>query len=213
MTAEGRNQRDAQGLGVEIGSPIPKPSHGSIPQAAGHDGAKGLQGTGDVEGQAVLADPALGPHADRSHLAALQPDPRETRTALGRQPIVAEEINHHPFQGPQVTMQIGAMAAQIEDGVKDQLARPMVGDFAAAVDAKQGQRRCLDIKAEVLQAGPTAQGVTGFVLQHDQGLGAVGGLQQALLQLPLPIPGPGEGHRRQGFKKDCGSFRGHHRCS
>ena len=86
----------------------------------------------------------------------------------------------------------------------------MVGHFTAAVDAKQGQRRLLNVKAQVIKAGPTAKGVTGFVLQHDQGLGTAGGLQQALLQPPLPIPGQGKGHRRQGFKKDCGSFRSHH---
>ena len=65
----------------------------------------------------MLADPALGPHADRRHLVAIQPYPRQARTALGRQAVVPEQVDHNRFKGPQVPMQIGAMAAQIEDGV------------------------------------------------------------------------------------------------
>ena len=161
----------------------------------------------------MLADPPLGPHADGRQLVPLQPDTGEAGQAFGGQPVFGQQIDYHLFQLPQVEMQISAMALQVQHRVEHQLARAVVGNLAAAVDAVQGQGRVGGIKAQKAWVGATAEGVAGLVLQQDYGIWAFWLQQQPLLQLPLGMPAPLERHQPLGFKKDCIELRTHGQAS
>ena len=98
------------------------------------------------------------------------------------------------------------MALQVEHRVEHQLARGVVGDLAAPVDAKQGRRRLAWIETQEGLAGAAAQGVTGLVLEHQDPIGCVWIGQQPALELLLPGPGPGERHRARRLETDSFEF-------
>jgi hypothetical protein len=103
------------------------------------------------------------------------------------------------------------VALQIEHWVKHQLAWGVVGHLAAAVNTVQRQWRAAGIKTQKgLRSAPT-QGVTGLMLKQEHGVGALGPLQQPLLQLTLGRPGPLERHGTRRFKKDCIEVGAYHK--
>ena len=103
------------------------------------------------------------------------------------------------------------MALQIEYRIEHQLARGVVGHLATAVNAVQGQGRGGGIEAQEGLRGAATQGVSGLVLKQEHGVGALGPVQQPLLQLALGGPGPFERHGTRRFKKDCIEVGAYHK--
>ena len=71
----------------------------------------------------------------------------------------------------------------------------MVGHLTASIDVVQRMRRPRDIEMQVLQTGPSTEGVTGAVLQDPDRLRCRGISQQTLLPAMLVLPGDVIGHR------------------
>ena len=159
----------------------------------------------------MLADPAPRPHTDRRQLAALEPDPGEPIDPLALQIQTRQHIDHHLLELAQIQVQVSAVALQIEHRVEHQLARSVVGHLAAAVNAMQGQGRCGGIEAQKGLRSAAAQGVAGLMLKQEHGVGALGMVQQPLLQLALDRPGPFKRHRSRRFKKDCIEVGSYHK--
>ena len=82
----------------------------------------------------------------------------------------------------------GERAAEIDDGVADELARAVVGDVAAAIDFMQGDAFAGEelIRGEdVGAAGVAAEGEDGRVLEENEGIGDHAGFacgDEALLE-------------------------------
>jgi len=198
-------------LGVELRPPIHQTPHGPITESTGHHCRKASQVAIHIQGQAVLADPAPGPHTDRRQLAALQPHPGEPIDPLALQIQTRQHIDHNLLELAQIQVQVSAVALQIEHWVEHQLARGVVGHLAATVNAVQGQGRCGGIEAQKGLRCAAAQGVAGLMLKQDHGVRALGIVQQPLLQLALDRPGPFKRHRDRRFKKDCIEVGGYHK--
>jgi hypothetical protein len=81
----------------------------------------------------------------------------------------------------------------------------VVADLAAPVDAKQG-RRGGRIEAQEGLTGAAAQGVTGFVLHKQHGIGAERIGQKPTLELLLPGPGAAKRHRLGHLETDSFEF-------
>ena len=198
-----RQQQRPHLVAAEPGDPVEQPPHRPIADATGHDRGKARQIAAHIERQAVLADPAARADANGRNLAALQPHPGLPCAALARQIEGGEHIEHHLLKRAQVQMQISAMALQVEHRIEHQLARGMVGDLTAAVDAKQRVGRRRGVKAQKGRIGAAAEGVAGLMLQQQHRLRSVWIGEQALLPGALLRQGRRKWHQALWFKKDC----------
>ena len=155
-----------------------------VGDAAGDDPVEVAQVGGDVQGEAVRGDALGDVDADGGDLllanaAARQcPDAGEFADALGRDAEVAAGADEGLFHqadevdGTEVRATFaGKVAAQVEDGVADELAGAVVGDVAAAVDLVE-----LDAAAgeqfvggeDVGAGGVAAEGENGRMLEQKE---------------------------------------------
>jgi len=78
-------------------------------------------------------DPFTDPYPDRSDLAILNPDARFSRDLVPIDAELFEQINQEIFQTSQVTVQVPAALAQIENRVTHQLTGSVVGCLTAPI--------------------------------------------------------------------------------
>src|SRR5579875_3545061 len=155
--AEGdRRQRDPQRLRQGAFDSRPHVADGDrAPEQPGHrrhrlaetarvDQGEMLERRIHVERKPVHGDAALDRDPDRGDLRARDPRPGEPAYPLGEDPPRRERRDQGPLEQPHVAHHVLVERAQIEDGVADKLARPMVRHIAAAlhvvdVDAARGE--------------------------------------------------------------------------
>ena len=138
----GGRRRDCGGVGLEF-----EAGDLAVGDAAGDDPLEVAQVGGDVEREAVRGDALRDVDADggdlllRDAAAGDGPDAGELADALREHAEVAAGADEDLFeQADEVdraevrALLAGEVAAQIEDGVADELAGAVVGDVAAAVD-------------------------------------------------------------------------------
>ena len=111
--------------------------HGDVGQAAGNHPGERLEVIAGVEGEAVGRHTPGHVDADRGDLAVLDPDARVIRPLLvagaGAQAFIGERGDQGSFDPSQVQSNVGDR----HDGVADQLARAVTGEFAPALDVDQ----------------------------------------------------------------------------
>jgi hypothetical protein len=136
--------RIARGFELERGD-------GLVGDAAGDDEGEVAEVGGDVESEAVRGDGLGDVDADGGDLflgdgaASIGPDAGELADALGGDPeVFAGEDEGFFHEADEVDgAEVGALfagevAAEVEDGIADELAGAVVGDVAAAVDLVDG---------------------------------------------------------------------------
>ena len=146
MASRPGSSMDRAGFGAEF---FFKTGDGAVGDAAGIDEGEVAQVGGDVEGEAVRGDAARDVNADGADLAACagsaravtdratvgkaRPDAGERRDASGAHAINAAEANEGLFDHAHKVDRTEApaigvvQAAQIEDGVADELAGAVIG--------------------------------------------------------------------------------------
>ena len=113
------------------------------------------------------------------------------------------------LQLPHVPVEIWSVPLQIQNGIRHQLARQMVGHFSAPINAMQRGWRCVGVEMQMLGTGTTPEGVTGRMLEEPHGCRARRILEQALLPDLLIPPSAFQWDERGWLKKKClcGVFR------
>jgi hypothetical protein len=119
----------------------------------------------DVHREAVRRHPALDVHADRGDLARADPHAGEVaalvRPGAGVDALLGQRAHHRALERPHVREDV----VDREDPVADELARPVVGQLAAAVDVDDvevGPRR------ELAGGGAPPAGVDRVVLEQQE---------------------------------------------
>jgi hypothetical protein len=104
-------------------------------------------------------------YADRADFGPAHPDARTFRNAARLDAEIRERIDQRLFDGPHVRAHVALPLAQVQDGVADDLPRPMIGDVAAAVGGMEGDAGA----GQDLFAGQEILNVT--VAPHGDGVG------------------------------------------
>ena len=101
------------------------------------------------------------------------------------------------------------MPLQIQNGIRHQLARQMMGHFSAPINAMQRGRRFVGVEMQVLGTGTPPEGATGRMRQQPDRCGPERVLEKALLPKLLIPPSPLKRDERGWLKKKClyGVFR------
>jgi hypothetical protein len=93
-----------------------------------------------VQGEPVHGDPMANADANRSDLAVFNPHARE-RPALRRgYSILRQKIDE---QSAQIFVQILPAPTQIDNGISDQLPRPVISRLSTAIDREERIRQVL----------------------------------------------------------------------
>src|SRR5690606_34305595 len=141
--------------------------------AAGIDAVEGLQVHGDVEGQAVEAAAAAHADAERGDLGAVDVDAGRAVAAATLDVPLGQGVDHRLLDAADVVAHAELQPAQVQQRVGHDLAGPVVGDLAAAVNA---DHRDVPGGQHVLGTARLAEGEHGIVLHQPQlvggGLGA-----------------------------------------
>ena len=95
----------------------------------------------NVQGEPVHRDPMPDADADRGDLSIFDPDAGQARPGRGGDPDFGQGFDQQLFQPAQITMEILAASAQVDDRIADQLARPVIGRLSAAIDRKERMRQ------------------------------------------------------------------------
>lgn len=129
---------------------------------------------GDVDGEAVHADPFPNTHADGGEFTVLDPDAGEAFAAAGLDSENGAGADEGVLKMAQMSVEVPAVRVQVEDRIADELAGAVIGGLAAAVGLEYGEGEC----GGVAQGGLVAQaadGVNGLVLQQEDGVAAGAG--------------------------------------
>ena len=160
---------------------------GAVGDAAGDDPVEVAEVCGDVEGEAVRGDAAGDVDADGREFflgdAAARdgPDAGATFDALRGDAEVVGGADEDVFKEADVVDRAemgaalaGEVAAEVEDGIADELAGAVVGDVAAAVDLVDfdafGRQEFVGGE-DVAALGVAAEGEDGWMLEEDEGVG------------------------------------------
>src|SRR3982751_1447311 len=122
--------------------------HSTVGDAAGDDQVETGEIGRDVEGEAVAGHPAGDADANRGQLVVSTgagPHAGQSFDAAGVDAVARGGPNQHFLEVAYVAMHVAAVRLEVEDGIPDDLAGPMVGDVAAAAglvdfDAAPSQR-------------------------------------------------------------------------
>ena len=118
-------------------------------------------------------------HADGGDFALAHPDTRQLRNTAGLDAEIREGIDERLFDGPHVRAHVALPFAQVEDGIADDLPRPVIGDVATAVGGMEGDAGAAqDLFAgqEVLHVAVAPQRDGVRVLQQEELVGDGAGL-------------------------------------
>ena len=95
---------------------------------------------GDVDGEAVHADPFAHADADGGEFAVFDPDTCEAIAALSWDAEVKAGIDEGLLDGADVGVEVFAQGAEVNDRIADELAWAVVGGLTATVDFYHGMR-------------------------------------------------------------------------
>jgi len=135
-------------------------------------------------------------HADGGDLALAHPNARKLRDAARLDAEIRQRVDQGLFDGPYVRAHIALPLAQVQDGVADDLSRPVVGHVAAPVRGMEGDTGAaqdLFASQKVLHVAVAAQGDGVGVLQQDKLVGDSASLAPGHQAL-LPFEGAGVLH-------------------
>ena len=183
--------------------PVRKPPNRTTGEPTGGDLLKPLHRTINVQGQAVLGDPATTTHTDGGDLAVVQAGAGHARRTLTLQAQLRQNIQNDLFQLTQIPVQIGPAALKVQHRVGHELAGQVMGHLPAPIDPVQGCRWLSGIEMQVLLAGTTAEGVAGLVLKDPDRLRSRWISQKAALPTLLRRPSGIESNRISGLVKKC----------
>ena len=183
--------------------PVRKPPDRTTGETTGGDLLKTLHRAINVEGQAVLGDPAATTHTDGGNLAVVQPEAGQPGQTLTLQAQLRQNIQNDLFQLTQMPVQIGRAALKVQHRVGHQLAGQVMGHLPATIDPVQGCRWVGGIEVQVLLASTTAEGVAGLVLKDPDRLRSRWISQKAALPALLLRPGGIESNRFTRLEKKC----------
>ena len=98
-----------------------------------------------IEREAMAGDPSRDSDTDRGKFSLADPHAREAGTSPGGDVVVRGGAYEHLLEIADVAVHIAAIRFQIEDGVADDLSRPVVGNVASTArfehfDAARGKR-------------------------------------------------------------------------
>ena len=101
------------------------------------------------------------------------------------------------------------MPLQIQNGIRNQLTRQVMGHFSASINAMQRGRGLVGVEMQVVGTGTPPEGVTGGMLQQPNGFRGGRPIEEALLPKLLVPPSPRERDQGGWLKKKCtrGVFR------
>src|SRR5256886_2607803 len=117
--------------------------HGDPRNPARHDALEVGEIRRDIQREPVPRDPLLHVHADAGDLAASPagPDAGVAGPTLGRDVELGERVDQGLLERAQVPVQVAAIAAQVQDGIADELPRAVERDVAAALHLDDGDRK------------------------------------------------------------------------
>ena len=182
-------------------NPVRQTSGLTALQTTGRDLVKPTEIAVHVESESVLGDPAATTNANRRHLATLQPQAGQARLPFSLQAKLRQHIDQQLLQLPQIHVQIGGAALQIQHWIHHDLTRQMVGHLPTPIDVVQRVRRLGDIKMKMLQAGTTAKGVTRRMLENPDSFRSLAVGHQTFLPATLISPGEIKGTGSCGWKQ------------
>src|SRR2546430_5437234 len=125
-------------------------------------------------------------HADAGDLAGASagPDAGVARLPLARDVEPGERVDQGLLERAQVPMQVAAVAAQVQDGIADELPRAVEGDIAAALDLEDRQVVRLE---HVARARGAAQRPARRVLEQQEHVPLEPPRDARLGERPLPL--------------------------
>ena len=145
--------------------------HHHLPDAARDDEVERIEVGRHVEREAVQGHPLLHVDADARDLAARGPHAGQSGVAIRLDAEVAERLDQHVLEPPQVPVEVLAMCPEVEDRIADQLARTVEGHVAAALDLDHLDPAPGELRRRQRQAagpGPAAERDDRRVLHQQQ---------------------------------------------
>jgi len=131
----------------------------AIRNAARHDEVEMAEVGRMVQRETMARDPPRNPDADGGQLLVPDPDAGESPDAPGLNTVIGRGPDHHFFQVTDVTVNVTTIRLQVDDGISDDLPRPVVRDVATPtgfehLDAlrSEGIRRRQDVRAAAISA-------------------------------------------------------------
>ena len=85
-----------------------------------------------VEREPVAGHPSGDSDPNRGKLFLADPDAGKAVNSLRGDAVICSGTNQHFLEIPDVAVHVAAIGFQVEDGIADDLSRPVVGDVAAA---------------------------------------------------------------------------------
>src|SRR5262249_170852 len=111
--------------------------HRHIRNSAGNDARERREIAANIEREAVHCDPMPDTDANRRDLALLDPNASEPFAPRRGDFVAREKIDQRLLEPAQITMQILAAAAKIDNRIAHQLAGTMISRLAAAIDREK----------------------------------------------------------------------------
>src|SRR6266550_2459250 len=138
----------------------------------------------DVEREAVPRDPLLHVDADARDLPAMRPDARESRIAFAGDGKNAQGRDERLLQRAQVPVQVLLVGGEVENGIPDELSRPVKRDVAAAFDLEDLDSDGLD---QIPGVRIPAQGNDRGMFEEQQHIVREPTGDPIFSELPLPL--------------------------
>src|SRR5690606_28712853 len=159
-----------------------------VGDAARDDDVRPAARVAAAEGEPVPGHPPAPPHPDGSGLAVraalicTHPHAGASLDPLDRDVELGAGADHDVLEPADVRDDVDGDLRQSDDGIADELARPVPRDLAAAVDVDD---RC-PVERPLVGLGPLARRIDGTVLEEQHGVLATGGHLRVHLALLLP---------------------------
>src|SRR5205814_7269605 len=118
--------------------------HHDIVDATWNDVVKGRKIATDVQRKTMHGDPITNTYADRCNFAIADPDSDERFASRGAYAVFGEMVNQQCLKPPQISVQILAVPAEIDNRIPHQLAGPMICRLPPTID---GEKRMGQVRA------------------------------------------------------------------
>ncbi len=158
-----------------------RPLTGFVMQAGGSDSLdaargdlekRGERARADIKGETMHGDPFAYADPYARDFPIFNPYSGKTVPGMCRDVEVGQGVDQNFFQESQVGMQVPSIVPEVEDGVTDELPRPMVGGLPSTVDFKYGVGQVERLSQAALVASPS-NGINRRVFHYEKSLGGV----------------------------------------
>src|SRR6266849_996321 len=123
-----------------------------------------------IQGETMHRDPMAHTDADGCNLALADPNARESIALCRRNPVFGEKFDEQLLEPAQVTMQVLAASAKIDNWISHQLSGAVISRLTAAIDRKKRMRQ-MQRTEQTRLIGRAADCVNRFMFEQQHFVG------------------------------------------